>query len=387
MRRIAGTRFWKDNNDALKYKNDYLRYSEEKQMYYVNNNIKDLYRVKFHDERSGVLRLDMNENPEGLPREVFDAVISKITPEYIAMYPEKDQLMAFLAEHDGTVYENISVTAGSDEAMRLIFHCFGQPGKKLLTVTPTFEMYGVYARMFGMMHEMVGYKEDFSVDPKEILQAIDGETGLVILLNPNSPIGYTYREKDVREIIERAQKVRAIVVIDEAYHYFYAPTFMSLIKEYDNLLVLRTFSKLFSMAGLRIGYVSGNEKLIDYIEKAESTFNVNNIAILFAQEVIRNQELVDRLVSTEREGRMWILEKLKNSGYQTLAMEGNFVLFLPKRDSQLVVKDLKKKNVWVRDYRSGFLQGWMRVSTGSVDCMKKFWEVFSKNEQIADLNV
>ena len=167
-------------------------------MYYVNENIKDLYRVKFHDERSGVLRLDMNENPEGLPREVFDSVISKLTPEYIATYPEKNQLMTLLAEHDGTAYENISVTAGSDEAMRLIFHCFGQRDKKLLTVTPTFEMYGVYAGMFGLKHEMVGYKEDFSINSAEILQAIDTDTSIVILLNPNSPIGYTYEETDVR---------------------------------------------------------------------------------------------------------------------------------------------------------------------------------------------
>lgn len=347
-------------------------------MYYVNENIKELYRVKFHDERSGVLRLDMNENPEGLPKKVFDAVMSKITPEYIATYPEKDRLMMLLAEHDRIAYETISVTAGSDEAMRLIFHCFGQPGKKLLTVTPTFEMYGVYAKMFGMKHEMVGYKEDFSIDPGEILQAIDADTGIVILLNPNSPIGYTFHENHVREIIERAQKAGAIVVIDEAYHYFYTPTFMPLIKEYDNLFVLRTFSKLFSMAGLRIGYVSGNKELIGYIEKAESTFNVNNIAILFALEVIQNQNLTDRLVEAEREGRIWIAEKLKNAGYQTLVMEGNFVLFLPKKDSRLVVEELKKKNVWVRDYSKGILKGWIRVSTGSLSCMEKFWKAFNE---------
>lgn len=349
-------------------------------MYYINENIKDLYRVKFHDERSGVLRLDMNENPEGLPREVFDSVISKLTPEYIATYPEKNQLMTLLAEHDGTAYENISVTAGSDEAMRLIFHCFGQRDKKLLTVTPTFEMYGVYAGMFGMKHEMVGYKEDFSINSAEILQAIDTDTSIVILLNPNSPIGYTYEEKDVKEIIEQSRKVGAIVVIDEAYHYFYTPSFMHLIKEYDNLLLLRTFSKLFSMAGLRIGYVSGTPQLIDYIEKAESTFNVNNIAILFAQEVIQNQELIERLADTECKGRMWLVEQLKNAGYRTLAMEGNYILFLPKRDSKIVVEKLKKKEIWVRDYGKGILKGWIRVSTGSIECMKKFWEVFAQIE-------
>ena len=105
---------------------------------------------------------------------------------------------------------------------------------------------------------------------------------------------------------------------------------------------------------------------------------MNNIAILFALEVIQNQNLTDRLVEAEREGRIWIAEKLKNAGYQTLVMEGNFVLFLPKKDSRLVVEELKKKNVWVRDYSKGILKGWIRVSTGSLSCMEKFWKAFNE---------
>ena len=146
-------------------------------MYYVNENIRDLYRVKFHDERTDVLRLDMNENPEGLPRQFFDSVMAKITPEYIATYPEKDRLVRLLAEHNGLMRENISVTAGSDEAMRLVFQCFGEQGKKLLTVTPTFEMYDVYAKMFGMKHETIEYKADFTVDITDILQENDLSPG------------------------------------------------------------------------------------------------------------------------------------------------------------------------------------------------------------------
>ena len=345
-------------------------------MYYINENIKDLYRVKFHEERGDVLRLDMNENPEGLPEDLFKKVIAEISPEYIAKYPEKDRLVERLARHNYIACENISVTAGSDEAMRLIFQCFGERGKKLLTVTPTFEMYGVYASMFGMNHEMVDYEKDYTIDAGRILNAIDYDTGLIILVNPNSPIGYTYSEKDVRAVAEKGKKVGALVVVDEAYHYFYGPTFMPLIKEYDNLLVLRTFSKLFSMAGLRIGYVSGGAELIEYIEKAESTFNVNTVAVLFAEEVINNHELVAGLAQTEREGRMWLTGKLKHAGYRTLSMEGNYVLFLPQRDSGIVVEELKKQKIWVRDYSRGILKGWIRVSTGSVACMERFWQAF-----------
>ena len=345
-------------------------------MYYVNDNIRDLYRVKFHDERGGVLRLDMNENPEGLPKEIFDKIWEKVTPAYIATYPEKDRLAEMLAGHNGISSENISITAGSDEAMRLIFHCFGQAGKNLLTVTPTFEMYDVYSKMFGMNHITADYREDFTVEAQDILNAVNEETGIVILLNPNSPIGTAFKESEVKAIIEKAQAVGAIVVIDEAYHYFYAPTFMALIKEYDNLLVLRTFSKLFSMAGLRIGYVSANAELISYIEKAESTFNVNNIAILFAQELISDENLINSMIETERAGREWLTERLTESGYQNISVEGNYVLFYPKRESKVIVKELKEQDIWVRDYGRGILSGWVRVSTGSVDCMKKFWDAF-----------
>ena len=170
-------------------------------MYYINENIKDLYRVKFHDNREGVLRLDMNENPGGLPEKVFRRVMEKITPEYLATYPQKDRLMEAIAKHDALLCENISVTAGSDEAMRLIFQCFAKAGGKVVTVAPTFEMYDVYAKMFGMQHVMVEYHDDFTVDVNDICKEIDTQTNIVVLLNPNSPIGTVYQDNEIEEII------------------------------------------------------------------------------------------------------------------------------------------------------------------------------------------
>ncbi len=349
-------------------------------MYYVNKHIKDLYRVKFHDERGDVLRLDMNENPEGLPVDFVEEVKQKITPSFLATYPEKDRLTQLLAEHNGVSADNISVTCGSDEAMRLIFQCFAEEGKELLTVTPTFEMYDVYSKMFGMAHETVEYNEDFSLSSDNILSKISEKTGIVILLNPNSPIGVCWSESEARAVIEKAAVNNALVVVDEAYHYFCESTFMPLIREYDNLLVLRTFSKLYSCAGLRIGYVSGNKQLIHYIENAESTFNVNNVAILFAEELMKRPELNRQLVKTEAEGRKWLAEKLKEAGYKVFSSEGNYVLFKPNRSSKEIVAELKKAGIWVRDYSRGILEGWVRVSTGSVRCMERFYENLIKED-------
>ncbi|MBE5882414.1 MAG: aminotransferase class I/II-fold pyridoxal phosphate-dependent enzyme [Lachnospiraceae bacterium] len=341
-------------------------------MYYVNPYIKDLYRVKYHDDREGVLRLDMNESPVGLPEEVVAGVKEKITPDYISTYPQKDELVRILAEHNRISPENISVTGGSDEAMRLIFQCFAKPEGEVLTVSPTFEMYDVYSKMFGMKHVEVSYNEEFEVSPEEILAAINSETSLVILLNPNSPIGTAYSEKEVREIIELSAKNGAIVVVDEAYHYYMENTVMGMIGEYDNLLVLRTFSKLCAIAGLRIGYVSGNEQLIHYIENAESTFNVNNVAILFAKEIMQTPGLLDRLYDTWKEGHEYALYALKRLGYRVQSGYGNYILFWPNKDSKKLIAELKEKDVWVRDYGRGVLKGWVRVSTGDRQSMERF---------------
>lgn len=343
-------------------------------MYYVNPDIKELYRVKFHDERRNFLRLDMNENPEGLPYDFVEEVKKKITPEFLATYPEKDKVVSLLAECNGINKKNISITSGSDEAMRFIFQCFGEKGKVLLTVTPTFEMYDVYSKMFGMEHKTVEYNPDFTLSFDNMISLINENTGIVILLNPNSPIGACWTENEAEIIIKRAAENNAIVVIDEAYYYFYESTFMPLINKYDNLLVIRTFSKLYSCAGLRIGYVSGNETLIHYIENAESTFNVNNVALLFAEELLKRPDIKEQLIKSEAEGREWLTEKLKKSGYNVFSHEGNYILFMPNKLSSYVVAELKKLGIWVRDYSRGFLKGWIRVSTGSVDCMKKFYD-------------
>lgn len=347
-------------------------------MYYVNENIENLYRVKFHDERGKVLRLDMNENPKGLPSEFVEAVKKKITPELIATYPEKDRLTNLLAEHNRINSDNITVTSGSDEAMRLIFQCFGERGKTLLTVTPTFEMYDVYSKMFGMEHETAEYNSDFTLSVESVLSKINSDTGIVILLNPNSPIGECWTEEEAVKVIEKAAEVNALVVVDEAYHYFYENTFMPYITKYENVIVLRTFSKLFSCAGLRIGYAAGNEQLIHYIENAQSTFNVNNIAILFAEELMKQPEMIKELISIEYEGRKWLTDKLTESGYQVISKEGNYVLFKPDGPSDKIVSKLKEKNIWVRDYSRGILKGWVRVSTGDVESMKKFFEALKE---------
>ena len=345
---------------------------------YINESIKNLLRIKSHDERGGVLRLDMNENPGGLPAELVESVKLKITPEFLATYPEKERLVSLIAAHNNLGSDCVTVTSGSDEAMGLAFRCFGKPGSKLVTVTPTFEMYGVYAGMNGLENRTINYNDDFTVNAQALIDAIDIETSIVVILNPNSPIGSVYSEPEARAIIEKARSVGALVIIDEAYHYFYNKTFIPFVTEYDNVLVLRTFSKVCSIAGLRVGYAVGNPLIVDVLERAESTFNVNNVGILFAEEILKNPQIIEGQRKIEAEGRAWLTETLTASGYKVLSFEGNFILFQPKKPSGDIVAALKTRGVWTRDYGRGILAGYLRVSTGEKRFMERFWYAFEK---------
>lgn len=350
-------------------------------MYYQNPNIARLQRSKFHEARGEVLRLDMNESPEGLPEGFVERVKEKITPGLLASYPEKETLTALLAQQNKISERELSITAGSDEAMRLLFECFGEEGKEAVMAAPSFEMYRIYAEMTGMRRRTVEYEEDLTLSVPRLLKAIGPDTRLVILLNPNSPIGTEYREEEVRAVIQKARDCGAVVVIDEAYHGFSSGTFLPLIKEYENLLVLRTFSKLFAMAGLRVGYAAGNEKLISMLEKAQSTFNVNTVGLLFAQELLQDPDLLQRQRQLEKEGHAWLEEALRQDGYRVFSRAGNWLLFYPRRGSAEIVRRLKEKKIFIRDYQNGVLKGWLRVSTGGLETMQKFYAAFCEAER------
>lgn len=345
--------------------------------YYVNENIKNTERVFPEQGRYDYHRYDMNENPEGLPKDFVDKVLSEITPEFLAIYPEQDRFLNKYAKFVGACYENVLATNGSDMAIRYLLETFGERGKEVVTVSPSFEMYWVNCSLLGLKHVPVTYEDDLSINIGKICAAISRDTRIIVLLNPNNPIGNVYTEEELRVVISVAKEVGAIVIIDEAYHYFYDKTFINYALEEKNVIVLRTFSKLMSIAACRIGVIISNKEIINYVKKARLTFDVNSIALLFAERIIENPELINYLINTERAGREYILNELKAKGYWCKDCKGNFIFIKPNGNAKEVAKKLKdEKGVLVHAYGNQLLKEYLRVSIGSIDAMKKFIDAF-----------
>lgn len=153
--------------------------------YYVNEAIYNTDRVFPDQKRYEFLRYDMNENPDGLPESFVTSVLQEITPEFLTVYPEPNRFLEKYAEFIGTGIENVLATNGSDMAIRYLMETFGEPGKGVVTVTPSFEMYRINCSILGLHHVPVSYEQDFSISSKKIVQAITKDTRIVVLLNPN----------------------------------------------------------------------------------------------------------------------------------------------------------------------------------------------------------
>ena len=348
---------------------------------HVNPFIEKTVRIFPQQGRYGKLRYDMNENPEGLPKDFVDSVLKEITPEFLSIYPEPDRFLRKYAKFVGVAFENLMCTNGSDMAIRYLLETFGEVGKEVVTVAPSFEMYWVNCSILGYRHVPVPYESDLTINVEKIVAAINENTRVVVLLNPNNPVGNVYTDEEFDAVRKRAEEVGALVIVDEAYHYFYSRTFLGKALAAPNVVVLRTFSKLMSLAAVRLGVIIGSPELIGYVRNARLTFDVNSVALLFAERLMDRPDIVDGLIKAQQEGKDWLLSELAAQGYWCRDCMGNFVFVKPRQDAHLVAKRLDEMNVLVHPYGNPLLKDYIRVSTGSKGAMEKFMEAFKEADK------
>lgn len=352
-------------------------------MYYLNPNIENLYRIFDQNERKGFLRLDLNENPGGLPEEFIRKVLTGVTPQFVAQYPETLHFTEVLAKHLGTDISHLCLVNGSAEGIRYIIQAFTSENGRIVGVVPSYFMFQVYSEMYGRDFVKVPYNEDLSMDVSNIIAEMTDDTQLLILLNPNNPMGNVYSDDEFEAIFKAAQEKQITILVDEAYHYFYPKTFIKYALEGEHVFVTRTFSKLFSMAGCRLGYVAGWPDGVKMVQKLCTPHNTNAFAMCFAEAVLETPGMLDQLIENFTNGRQYLIDWLDNNGYPHKGEAGNFIFIKPKTDAQQIVDRMKaEKMILIKTYPDvGEFGNCLRVSIGE----KKFMEQFS--QALAELDL
>lgn len=349
--------------------------SWEDAMYYIDNKVQNLYRIFDQNERKDYLRLDLNENPGGLPQEFINHVLSNVTPQFVAQYPETLHFMEVLARHLNTDINHLCLVNGSSEGIRYIIQAFTSPGGRIVGVVPSYFMFQIYSEMYGRNFVKIPYNEDLSMDVNNIIAEMTDDTQLLILLNPNNPMGNVYTEEEFAEMIKVARKKKITVLVDEAYHYFYPKTFIRYALE-EHVFITRTFSKLFSMAGCRLGYVVGWPEGVKIVQKMCTPHNTNAFAMLFAEAILETPGILDGLKRDFIEGRKYLIDALDAHQYFHKGEAGNFLFIKPKTDVQEIVDHMKmKKKILIKAYPNvGDFGNCLRVSIGGKIYMEQFIE-------------
>lgn len=345
-------------------------------MYYINPDIESLHRIFDQNQRHGYLRLDLNENPNGLPEEFVTDVLKDIDSEFVSQYPETAPFTQTLATFLGVDPSNLCLVNGSAEGIRYIIQAFTSINGRIVGVVPSYFMFQVYSEMYHREFVKVPYNDDLTMDVAHIINALTDDTELLILLNPNNPMGNTYSDKEFKLILAAAEAHHITILIDEAYHYYYPKTFINYALSKEHIFVTRTFSKLFSLAGCRLGYVVGRPDGIKIVQKLCTPHNTNAFAMRFAEAIIKHPLILDKLIADFAEGRSHLVSLLDKNSYLHQGEAGNFIFIKPHTDADVIVKRMKdEKRILIKSYANvGKLGNCLRISIGNKATMQTFFD-------------
>ena len=315
------------------------------------------------------IKLNTNESPYPPAPSVVEAMTAEQV-ELLRLYsdPTAKNLKEKLAGLYGVRPENVFVSNGSDEVLNFAFMAFGGGGAVFPDISYGF--YEVFADLYAINAEKIPLESDFSVDYRKYC----GKNKLVVIANPNAPTGMTISVRQIEEIVKTNPD--AVVVIDEAYVDFGGETCLPLVKEYDNLLVTRTFSKSRCLAGGRLGYAFASPEIIADLEKIKystNPYNINRLTLLLGEKTVDAEGYYQEKCREIEETRAWTAAQLEKLGFTVLPSKANFIFVkTDKMDGGELYKTLKTKGILVRHFTNPRICQCNRVTIGTKEQMETF---------------
>ncbi|MGN1012518.1 MAG: histidinol-phosphate transaminase [Clostridia bacterium] len=342
----------------------------EKVLPYVPGKSEEEIKKEFNIDK--VIKIASNENPYGPSlkvKECLENINFNIYPDnYVTILREK--LAGILnVPHNYLLFGN-----GSVEIIQMLSRVLLNEGDNIITELPSFSSYFSEAKIQNANIKTIKYDTNYSFNLSEILNLIDDRTKMIYITNPNNPLGTIIKSNELIEFVKQVPK-NILVVIDEAYFEFVRDkeyiSAIDLTKNYSNVCVLRTFSKAYGLASLRIGYIVANSNIINELEKVRVPFNVSTIAQKCALVALEEKEHLNYVVNNIHNTIDYMYEELDKINIEYIKTQANFIMINVNRSSKEIVLELLKKGYIVRD---GFplMESWIRVSIGTKEEMSGF---------------
>ena len=321
-----------------------------------------------------MIKLNTDENPYP-PAPGVEKALKEMDMDAMRLYPDPAayDLVHAIAQMYSLKDEQVFVGVGSDDVLAMSFLTFFNSEKPVLFPDITYSFYDVWADLFKIPYERPALDENFHIKKEDYFR----ENGGVIFPNPNAPTGVEMQLEDVEEIIRHNQDV--IVIVDEAYVDFGGKSALPLIEKYDNLLVVQTFSKSRSLAGMRIGFACGNEKLIKYLNDVKYSFNsytMDRTALAAGVAAVKDQAYFQETCNKIIETREWTKKELKALGFSFQDSMSNFIFAAHETcPAEKIFEALREKHIYVRYFPKGRTNNFLRITIGTQEEMQTFINV------------
>lgn len=311
-----------------------------------------------------IIKLNTNENPYPPAPAVAEA-IKNMDVDRFKKYPDPScsVLVDAIADFYNVSSDKVFVGVGSDDVLAMAFLTFFNSDKPVFFPDITYSFYDVWANLYRIPFKQIPLNEDFTITKEDYF----GENGGVVIANPNAPTGVELPLKDIEEILQKNRDV--VVIVDEAYIDFGGESALPLIDKYDNLLVVQTFSKSRSMAGMRIGYAFGNEKLIKYLSDVKYSFNsytMNTPTLELGALAISNRDYFDKTRNMVIGTRERVKKELKELGFEFADSKTNFIFAKhPDKSGKEIFANLRSRGIIVRRFDLPRIDEYLRISIGT----------------------
>lgn len=313
------------------------------------------------------LSLDLNESMAGCSPRVL-ARLHSLSPAEVSLYAEREAGERLVANFLGIAPEQVLLTNGMDEALALLFATYLAPGEELLFADPTFVMYPMLGEALGAHVVRLRSGEDLALPVADLLARISPRTRVIAIANPNNPTGLATSRPDLLKIAEAAPDTA--VLIDEAYiefcGEFCGETLIPDLASHQNLFVARTFSKVYGLAGLRLGVLTGAAEQIDYIRRHSEPFNVNSVVLACLEEALADQAFVRGHIAQVQQGRERLEQLFDELGLRFWPSQTNFVLVRVGASAKTFVGSMRRRGILVRESSSNpGCEGCVRITIGT----------------------
>ena len=322
-----------------------------------------------------VIKLNTNENPYG-PSMALMKTMEELKEDGFRRYPDPtaSELVEALADFHNVSKDQIFVGVGSDDVLGMAFMTFFNSDKNILFPDITYSFYPVWAQLLKIPYETIPLKDDFTIDINDYMKPNGG----IVIANPNAPTSILLDKSSIIAILENNKD--SVVIIDEAYIDFAeeGASVIDLIDRFDNLLVVRTFSKSRSLAGLRVGYAVSNPKIIKYMSDVKYSYNsytMNYTSIKLGASVIAENDYFLETISKVKYTRKWVSEDLESLGFNVLKSSANFVFASHKtKSAKEIFEAAKEKGIYFRYFNAPKINNYLRITIGTDEEMKKVSE-------------